>query len=348
MRNILTFTSSGGCGAKLAPGRLGALLAGLDLGEAEARLCRRYEDAALLDSPKPAMVQSTDVIGPCSGTPEVYGAAATVNALGDLYAKGARPRYGLMFLALPGQLALEQGIEIARGLVAKLHEAGALLVGGHTVESRELLAGLTVTGEIDEDSFRRNHGCRIGDRIICTKPGGLGVFVAAAKMNACGVLEPPLAPTHQRSYEHEITQLDSRAAVLADSSDVSAATDVSGFGLGGHLCEMLELSGVSGVIEMSKIPELPGSRARLVQGIVPENAERTYFHWQEALRVDCDVEMESVLFFFSPQTSGGLLMTVAADQADALTRELRAVGYPYAATLGEVVERRRELIHLRH
>jgi len=280
-------------------------------------------------TPDLAIVQSVDLLTPIVDDPRTFGQIAAANALSDLYVLGAQPRTALNVLALPGDDAYRDvAREVLLGGSDKLAEAGASLIGGHTIEDPELKYGLCVTGTVHPARMLTHTGARPGDGLVLTKPLGTGVLATAIKGGLA-------APEHAAAAAASMTTLNAVASRVAVAAGAHACTDVTGFGLVGHLLEILRASGVGAVIEARRVPLLPGALDYCGMGMLPGGSARlkdTY-----ACKVDVAASLDEVLadLLFDAQTSGGLL--VAAADPEALVAELHAQGVSTAASIGRIV-----------
>jgi len=281
-----------------------------------------HEDAAVLRIPPgKALVQSVDVLAPLVNDPVRFGAIAAANALSDIYAMGGEPWCALNIAFFPTEcLDLEILRDMARGGLDKLREAGALLVGGHTVDDAEIRFGFSVTGIVDADAIAVNDGLRPGDTLLLTKPLGTGILATAVKAQWEGWEEG------EEELWRWCSRLNEGGARVIRELGLKAATDVTGFGLGGHLLEMARASGVSIGIDFDNLPLLPRVEEYARNGLVPaaSYANRTYCRPWMQTRAPVDAIRESVLF--DAQSSGGLVLAVPADKLDRTEALLAAQG----------------------
>jgi selenide,water dikinase len=324
-----------GCGAKIGAETLRRALADLDIpSRHDIPLgVRDGEDtSAILVPPGRALLQSVDHFPALFDDPLRLGRVATLHALSDLFAKGARAHSALMTAVIPyarGALQERDLGELLRGVVAELNRAGAVLIGGHTIEGPDLAVGLTVNGTAEITALMRKGGLREGDALILTKPVGTGVLFAADMTGDARGID---IETAIRS----MLVSNAGAATAAHEAGATACTDVTGFGLGGHLIEMLRGCGLDAELSLQAIPALPGALAAFARGtrstLAPENVAMVG-------AVDRRESSERFDLLFDPQTSGGLLIGIAADRANALLDGLRAGDTPDAAIVGRVVAR---------
>ena len=278
-----------------------------------------------------ALIQTVDFFTPIVDDPVAYGRIAAANALSDVYAMGGEPLTCLNIVAYPCHGDLNVLRDILRGGAEKINEAGAVLVGGHTVQDDEPKYGLSVTGLIDPDRLITNAGARPGDRLILTKPLGTGMIATAIKG---GLAEPEAVAAAVRWME----TLNREASYAMVQVGARAATDITGFGLVGHALEMAEASGVTLCIEAAAVPLLPSARETAEQGLIPAGAHRNREH--ALLRASIAGGKLEELLFCGPETSGGLLIAVPPDRAEELLSAIRrATGGEAAAIIGEARER---------
>ncbi|OGU10600.1 MAG: selenide, water dikinase SelD [Geobacteraceae bacterium GWC2_58_44] len=259
-----------------------------------------------------ALVETTDIITPLVDDPFTFGRIAAANALSDVYAMGGRPVTAMNLAFFPAcSLPTSVLAAILAGGADALREAGACLVGGHTVEDDELKFGLAVTGLIDPARIVRNCTARPGDLLVLTKPLGTGIVSTAIKAEM-------VAPALEAEAIRWMTQLNSAAAQLMVACAATAATDVTGFGFIGHACEMALGAGVSFRIELSRVPVMAGVAALVDDGLVPAGCYRNREHYAALVS---GIGGDILLPLFDPQTSGGLLIALApADAGEFLSR----------------------------
>jgi len=297
--------------ARLDLGTHPDLLVGIGTGD-DAGVMRLTDDLAI--------VSTVDFFTPVVDDPFVYGQIAAANALSDIYAMGGTPRSALNIVCwpqtgMPGEMLLE----ILRGGVEKAREAGVMIVGGHSVADEEVKYGMAVTGTIDPRRIVRNVGARPGDSLILTKPLGTGVLMTALKRDT-------LPPDLYNAAVRTMCQLNDVAARAMLRYDVHAATDITGFGLAGHAMGMAEGSGVTIVFEESDLPVFAGALDQVRAGMIPGGGHRNREYYGPRVRLSDDVVDEMAAIIFDPQTSGGLLIALAADQAVRLLADLQAAG----------------------
>jgi selenide,water dikinase len=290
------------------------------------------DDAAVyqLDE-KTALVQTVDFFSPVVDDPFVFGQIAATNALSDIYAMGGRPLFALNIAGFPsGELPLEVLHEILRGGAEKAKEAGIPILGGHTVQDAEPKYGLVVTGVVDPKRVARNVGAKPGDVLVLTKPLGTGIVSNAIKRGQC-------PPESMEAAIRSMTRLNRDASEAMLEVGIDACTDVTGFGLIGHLRGMLVGSGVAARLQVGSFPLLPQVRELIEKGFVPGGSKRNRdFH---APNVEVRGASEAdVLLANDAQTSGGLLISVPKERLEALVEALARRGTLAAARIGEVIE----------
>jgi selenide,water dikinase len=278
-----------------------------------------------------AIIQTVDFFTPIVDDPYTFGQIAVVNALSDVYAKGGRPLTALNLVCFPVKT---MDISILRAILTgglnKMREAGVVLVGGHSVEDNELKYGLSVTGVIHPEKVILNQGAKVGDKLILTKPLGTGIISTALKRGEAG--KKAVAKSVS-----SMTALNKKASELMLTVDVHACTDVTGFGLLGHACEMIEGTDVGMIIHPDAVPYFPEAKEYAEMGIVPGGTTRNRDFRIKMVDIDKNVSKVMVDILFDPQTSGGLLMAVPVPEAEPLVKRMRREGIKEAAIIGEVV-----------
>jgi len=288
-----------------------------------------------------AVIQTLDFFTPIVDDPFLFGQIAVVNALSDIYAMGGRPVTAMNIVCFPIR-RLDASVlrDILRGGLEKMHEAEVLLVGGHSVEDAEPKYGLSVMGVVHPDKVLLNRGLRDGDKLILTKPLGTGIVSTAMKAEEA---PPGLVDMAIKA----MTTLNRRAAELvAATSNVHACTDITGFGLLGHACEMTEGEDVGMVIHSGSVPFFPGLRDLVESGLVPGGLyrNRDFRIPQIDIAPTCPPWLADILF--DPQTAGGLLIGLAAKEAEGLLARMHETGLTEAAIIGEVTKQARGKILL--
>lgn len=279
-----------------------------------------------------AMVLTLDFFPPIVDDPGDYGAIAVANAVSDIYALGARPVAGLNIAGFPGDLPTEIIGEILSGGARKAAEAGFPIIGGHTVRDNEPKYGLAVIGFLKPGEQVTNAAARPGDKLVLTKPLGTGIISTAGKAQA-------VEPSVMTEAVRVMSVLNRDAADVMTRVGVNAATDVTGYGLTGHLMSMARGSGTRAIVSRSSLPVLPGALELLGQGMAPGGTHRNLESMAEDIHWDASLTEADRLLMADPQTSGGLLMSVAPERLDDLLSGLRQAGVPSHVVVGEMVER---------
>jgi selenide, water dikinase len=331
---LMNLVRSAGCASKIDQATLGRVLQGLPFLEDPRVLvgAPAGDDAGVyrLDD-STALVQTVDVFTPSVDDPYTFGQIAAANSLSDVYAMGGRPITALSIVGFPLQAAPEAAMhQILRGGLDKMAEAGVAVVGGHSINDEEIKAGFAVTGLVHPERIVTNAGARPGDCLILTKPLGTGIMAFAMQLGRAPAGGPEAAA-------HWMAMLNQEAAKLMVEFGVRACTDVTGFGLAGHLAAMAEASRVDVEVVWDDLPLLPGVMECLAEGIASGAVERNRESSASALVAGDGVTPPMLDLCFDPQTSGGLLLAVAPSAADELLRRLRAAGSTEAAAIGKVL-----------
>jgi selenide,water dikinase len=328
-----------GCGAKIGGDILRRALDDLEIPDREGVLLgvRDAEDAAAIAVPAgQALVQSVDFFRALVDDPWLFGRVAALHCLSDLFATGAAPHSALMTAVLPHappRLQENDLNALLRGVMQELVRAGATLIGGHTGEGVELSLGLTVNGLAPADQLLRKGALRPGDALIVSKPLGTGALFAADMRGEAA------APWIIAAFDSMLRSNGPPAAAARDAG-VTACTDITGFGLAGHLLEMLRASGHDAELSLAALPVLPGAAGLVARGIESTMAPNNRAAGQRALApTGAGGNGAPLDLLYDPQTSGGLLIGIAADRADALLAALRRHEAPDAAIVGRVVPR---------
>jgi selenide,water dikinase len=278
--------------------------------------------------PDLAIVNTVDFFTPIVDDPYVFGQIAAANALSDIYAMGAEPRTALNIVGFPkGTLDLDVLREILKGGAERVHEAGAVILGGHTIIDRELKYGLAVTGIVHPDRVIRNVGVQEGDALVLTKPLGTGIIATALKRRKA-------SKQNVREAVFSMVALNRRASEIMRGFPVHACTDVTGYALLGHAAEMAMGSGVTIVLESGRLPLLRGAARLARAGCLTGGCTRNREYLKNKIIIDPSIREDLVEIAFDPQTSGGLLIALPADEAPALVEELQANGIGAAGIVG--------------
>jgi len=277
-----------------------------------------------------AIVSTVDFFTPIVDDPHTFGAIAAANALSDVYAMGGRPLFALNIVAFPAAMDMSILMDILRGGRDKAAEAGVSVVGGHSIDDDEPKYGMAVIGVADPHRLYRKGDGRRGDRLVLGKAIGTGIISTAIKHGSA----PEAAVS---AAVDSMTRLNHDALELARHRDVGAITDVTGYGLLGHLSELARLSGLRAVVQSDSVPYLSGARDLAAAGRVPGGTRRNRQFVEAQVLWGEDLDDTERTLLCDAQTSGGLLITVAAGDADALVRELIGTGYE-AAQIGVLEE----------
>lgn len=339
MEHSLSFSNctSGGCGAKLPPSLLSGLLGAIPKGEAPQLLIgfEGADDAAVYQQEDGScIISTTDFFSPMVEDPRLFGQIAAANALSDVYAMGGRPIMALNLVCFPEKLPLEILGEILAGGGEKVLEAGAVVAGGHSIYDKEPKYGLCVTGLASGEEIIRNNTPQVGDHLILTKALGVGIVMAATRVELA-------SPQAYGAATASMARLNRYAAEKMPGHQVHACTDITGFGLLGHLLELCG-TGVSARLWPAQIPLLPGAQDYANEYLLTAAGQRNRNHFGQRGPVDrLDFALQEILF--DPQTSGGLLLSVAPSHSQALLTAIQAED-PVAALIGEISPRGEQVV----
>ncbi|MGM8365727.1 selenide, water dikinase SelD [Virgibacillus sp. W0181] len=340
---LTSLSSKGGCGCKINPLDLSEvlrqlpktsndpnLLVGLDTSD-DAGVYRINDDVAL--------VQTLDFFTPIVDDPYMFGQIAAANALSDVYAMGGTPLTAMNIVGFPIDTLDKQILtDILTGASHKVTEAGATLVGGHSIDDKEPKFGLSVTGTVHPNKIKTNNGAQVGDKLILTKPIGVGILTTSIKKDM-------LTETELNNLMELLATLNKTAAETMQAYTVHASTDVTGFSLLGHASEMAKGSDVGITIHKDNVPLLERVRELAEQSIIPGGAKKNHQWLSDKVVYDDAIDEVDQLILSDPVTSGGLLIAVPADEAEALQSELQNKNVP-AAIVGTVTEENTGMIHV--
>lgn len=331
---LTKLASCAGCGAKMGAGTLTKMLEGFKA-HSDPRLIVGYDksdDASVyvLDD-NTALIQTTDFFPPIVDDPYLYGKIAATNALSDVYAMGGEPKLALNILCAAEGMADETIREILRGGYDAAYDAGAIITGGHTIKGAEPIYGLAVSGFVHPEKVLTNSNAKPGDVLILTKPLGVGIITTGAKAD---MVEKDVM---DRIYTQMAT-LNKAARDIMVQYDVHSCTDVTGFALMGHSFEMAQGSECTIHIQVDKVPYHAEAMELASMGLIPAGAyrNRAYAEAGVAIRGYISLAMQDILY--DPQTSGGLLFAIPAEEADACMNQLKEI-IPEAAIVGYVTEK---------
>ncbi len=340
---LTSLTTKGGCGCKIGPADLSQvlqslppaafdpnLLVGLDTSD-DAGVYKLTDDIAI--------VQTLDFFTPIVDNPYDFGQIAATNAISDVYAMGGKPITALNIVAFPIS-TLDKSIlsDILRGAGDKLKEAGVTLVGGHSIDDQEPKFGLAVTGIVRPDKVRTNAGAKAGDKLVLTKPIGVGIYTTSLKHGALSNDETELVTSI-------MTTLNKTASEVMASFEVHAATDVTGFGLLGHATEMAKASGASIRIFSEQVPILPRTKELAEAGRIPGGTKSNYAHVADTVTYSEKLDQLDRYILCDAVTSGGLLIAVSANEAEQLVDEMNNKGVN-ATIIGEVTDEHAGKLHV--
>jgi selenide, water dikinase len=338
---LTQYSHGAGCGCKISPAVLSSILQTNQIAPNDARLLvgnDSRDDAAVYDMGNgTAIISTTDFFMPIVDDPFSFGKIAATNAISDVYAMGGKPLLAIAILGWPvDKIPAEVAQQVLEGGRQACKEAGISLAGGHSIDSPEPIFGLAVTGQVEISKLKRNDTATAGCKLYLTKPLGVGVFTTAQKQGK-------LLPEHQNIAPDSMSMLNKIGQVLADIDGIKAMTDVTGFGLLGHLTELCEGSKLSAEIEFDKIPVFPDVHQYITQGCMPGGTHRNWASYGQHIQLKAD---DNKFILCDPQTSGGLLLAVEASATDAVESLLKennieAVSfgqlYPQTETLIKVI-----------
>ena len=332
---LTQFSHGGGCGCKIAPGVLEKILAKTAPGLVPKQLLVGIEtadDAAVYQiNDTQAIVATTDFFMPIVDDPFDFGAIAATNAISDVYAMGGHPLFALALVGMPvDKLPVEMIRRILEGGESVCARAGIPIAGGHTIDSVEPIYGLVAIGLVDPRNLKRNAGARAGDKLVLGKPLGVGIFSAALKTGRLG----------KEGYAAMIestTKLNTPGPKLGLLPGVNALTDVTGFGLLGHLLEICKGSGVAAHLDWDKLPVLPGALELAREGFATGASKRNFAGYGDRISLSPSIDEAGKALLTDPQTSGGLLVSCAPESVDEVLAIFAADGFGRAAVIGDVV-----------
>ena len=283
-----------------------------------------------------AIVQTVDFFPPIVDDPYLFGQIAAANAFSDIYAMGATPTHAMNLLCFPNCLGLEVAGEILRGGADKAAEAGCPIAGGHTIYDNEPKYGLSVNGIVDPGKILMNSSAKEGDLLVLTKPLGTGIITTAFKADF-------VSAEHYAAAIESMRLLNKYAAEAARGLRVHACTDITGFGLAGHLCEMAEGSALTALVYTDALPILPGAADMAMLGMIPGGAYRNRDHFEKKTDLT-GIDTVTADILFDPQTSGGLLFAMDEKDCPTLLARLKDAGL-CASVIGRFAPR--EGVYLR-
>ncbi len=331
---LTSFSHGGGCGCKIAPGVLRDILAGSAAGIVPPQLLVGIEtsdDAAVYQiNDRQAIVATTDFFMPIVDDPFDFGSIAATNAISDVYAMGATPLFALALVGMPvSKLPVETIRRILAGGEAVCARAGIPIAGGHTIDSVEPIYGLVAIGIVDPANLKRNGGARPGDALVLGKPLGVGIYSAALKKGR-------LDADGYAAMIASTTKLNTAGIPLGAMPDVHALTDVTGFGLLGHLLEICRASGAAARVDFGHVPLHPGVLALAADGVVTGASARNWAGYGADVALAPTLPAAAQALLTDPQTSGGLLAAVAPDAVERVLAVFAAHGFDGATVIGRI------------
>ncbi len=342
--DLLKFTETGGCSAKISPVMLEEVLKALPLPYDPDVLVdiNTHDDAGVYRlNDDLALVITTDFFPPVCSDPYEFGQIAAANSISDVYAMGGDPVLALNIMMFPASaLPVEAYTDILRGGYDKAAEAGVRILGGHTIDDPIPKYGLAVIGFVNPAKIITNAGIKPGDKLILTKPLGTGIVLAG---NRLGLLEG-------KELDEALSfmkMLNNTAAGVVKNSGTKGGTDITGFGLAGHALKMARASDVHITVNLHDVPLIPGTKRLLSEGCIPGAAFRNQEFAGKDLITDPDVDYDLMMAVFDAQTSGGLLVGVPDSLADKVLDELKAAGLTYSSIIGEADFRKDHYLSLK-
>src|SRR5450755_2980300 len=322
---LTSFSHGGGCGCKISPGLLAEILkssSGFPIPEQLLVGIETADDAAVYRlNDEQALIATTDFFMPIVDDPFDFGAIAATNAISDVYALGGRPLFALALVGMPvNQIPLEVIRKILEGGESVCARAGIPIAGGHTIDSVEPIYGLVAIGLVDPKNLKRNSGARPGDKLILGKPIGVGILSAALKKGR-------LDDAGYRAMIASTTQLNTPGTRLGELESVHALTDVTGFGLLGHLLEIAKGSKVAARLDFDAISFLPGAREFAAEGIATGASGRNWAGYGDRVKLGKAISDAQRTLLTDPQTSGGLLVACAPEASEEVLGIFRSDGF---------------------
>jgi selenide,water dikinase len=344
---LTAFSKGSGCGCKIAPRVLDKILEGIPGQSHFSNLLvglQSRDDAAVLDlGDGTALISTTDFFTPVVDNPHDFGKIAAANAISDVYAMGGQPVMAVAILGWPvDRIPLEAAAQVLSGARNICESAAIPLAGGHSIDNPEPVFGLAVTGRVEISKLKRNNTASTGDFLYLTKPLGSGILSAAMKRGK-------LLEEHRIELIDVMTRVNSIGQLLGSQEGVSAMTDVTGFGLLGHLMEMLEGRDFSAELYYANIGRMEGLSGYMAQRIAPDATTRNWSSYGQMVGFSAGVDvMEAFLMLPDPQTNGGLLFTVEPSSREAVEFLLRSHGLDrHAIPIGRMVEQQEKKIVVR-
>ena len=328
-------SKGGGCGCKIAPSVLSEILAAHNVG-AKNNIPQLLvgndsrDDAAVYQiDEKNAIISTTDFFIPIVDDAFAFGQIAAANAISDVYAMGGKPIFALAVLGWPlATLPASVAAQVMEGARKTCAEAGIVIAGGHSIDSQDPIFGLVVNGMVAIENLKRNDTAKEGDVLILTKPLGVGILATSQKRGL-------LTEAHLEKLVKQLTTINKAGEALGKLSAVHAMTDVTGFGLAGHLTEMMQGSNLTAEISYSKLPIIPEVREYIAQKAIPGATARNWNATQDGISLAPEIdEKEASVLLPDPQTNGGLLIAVAPEAVKEVQAILENLGIQYREPIG--------------
>ena len=340
---LTQFSHGAGCGCKIAPKVLDEILQNTNAFRGDNLIVGNdtKDDAAVYDLGNGSgLISTTDFFMPIVDDPFYFGRIAAANAISDVYAMGGRPIMALAVLGWPlSKLSTAIAKRVIQGGVSACSEAGIPLAGGHSIDSPEPIFGLSVNGLVSLANLKQNNKAKEGDLLFLTKPIGVGIFSTALKRGK-------LKQEHFSILTDQLSALNSIGEQLGKIAAVHAMTDVTGFGLLGHLLEMAEGSGVTAEIQYQRIPKLNGVENYIQEKVIPGSTQRNWSSYGEKVAFGNSVnELEALSLLPDPQTNGGLLVSVDPSEATTVGKLLEKNGL-FSQPIGQMLKRNEKIIHV--
>ncbi|MDH5649256.1 MAG: selenide, water dikinase SelD [Gammaproteobacteria bacterium] len=332
---LTSLSRGGGCGCKIEPAALHDILAKVPKQSTDPRLLvgiENSDDAAIYQiNEQQALVFTNDFFTATVDDPYIYGRIAAANSLSDIYAMGGDPILANAIVGFPvDKLSVDTMQEIMRGGVDVCADANVPLAGGHSIDNPQPIFGLAAVGIIRPDLVKTNSGTKAGDVLLLTKPLGIGILASAFKMDA-------ISDEGYRKFIHYITMLNKAGSWLGKQAGIHAMTDITGFGLAGHLLEMAKGSRTRMLINAQAVPVIEEAWNHVEEGIVPSGAYRNMHSYGDSIRFDDEWNIDHQLIFTDPQTNGGLLVAVDPVYVDFVISNLKTLFDVDAAVIGKAI-----------
>lgn len=342
---LTALSSKAGWGCKIGPEDLAQVLRHLPKSQNDERLLVGHEtsdDAGVYKLTEDiALIQTVDYFTPIVDDPYMFGQIAAANSLSDVYAMGGEPRTVLNIVGFPiNKLPHEMLAEILKGAAHKVQESGAVLAGGHSIDDNEPKFGLSVTGTVHPDRIFKNVGAKPGDKLVLTKPIGVGILTTGIKRSKTSEAQTEIVTKTMAELNRVACE------VLTDGFHPHAVTDITGFGLLGHSCEIAKGSNVSFEIIYDNVPMLEGTKELAAEGVVPGGSKANHKWLADDVEYADSLDETDQLILCDAITSGGLLISLPEEEADKYVEEVNKKADSQAAVVGTVTEKREKSIYV--